>query len=105
MQRMYVSLHNRSAYSFGSSLIHAEALPAWAQFHSMPAIALTDLNGLYAAVKFQQLCHARGVKPMFGIELRINAFDSHADITLLARSMQGYTNLCQLVSFHHLRQR
>lgn len=97
---MYVSLHNRSAYSFGSSLIPVEALPAWAEFHGLPAIALTDLHGLYGAVKFRQECRRRGVRPIFGAELRL----CEVDVTLLARTQRGYTHLCRLVSLHHLRQ-
>ncbi len=66
---MYVSLHNRSSYSFGSSVIPPAQLAAFAEFHGMPAVALTDLNGLYAAVPFQQACQKAGVKPIFGTEL------------------------------------
>ena len=53
---MYIALHNRSAYSFGSALTMPEQLVAFAAEHRMPAIALTNLNGLYAAVSFQQAC-------------------------------------------------
>ncbi len=68
---MYVSLCNRSAYSFGSALTTPRQLVEFAAAHGMPAVALTDLNGLYAAVQFQQGCHAAGIKPIFGAELRV----------------------------------
>ncbi len=66
---MFISLHNRSSYSFGSSLTRPEQLATFAAEHGIPAIALTDLNGLYAAVEFQKACKRVGVKPIFGAEL------------------------------------
>ena len=66
---MFVSLHNRSSYSFGSSLTRPEQLATFAAQHGTPAIALTDLNGLYAAVEFQKACQRAGLKPIFGAEL------------------------------------
>ena len=55
---MYVSLHNRTAYSFGSALTMPGELAAFAREQGMPAVALTDLHGLYAAVEFQEACRA-----------------------------------------------
>ena len=46
----YVSLHNRSAFSFGSALTTPKQLVRFAKKQGMSAIALTDLNGLYAAI-------------------------------------------------------
>lgn len=68
---MYVGLHNRSAYSFGSSLTRVEELPSIAKAFGMPAVALTDVDGLYGAVAFQQACAAAGVRPIFGAELAL----------------------------------
>ncbi len=66
----------------------------------MPAIALTDRNGLYAAIEFQQACTKAGVKPIIGAELPL-AYGT--TVTLLARDLDGYGNLCRLVSLQHLR--
>ncbi len=97
---MYISLHNRSAYSFGSSLIVPEQMADFAARSNMQAVALTDRNGLYAAVAFQQACQKAGVKPILGAEFQ--PVDT-AEVTLLAQNMQGYGNLCRLASIHHLR--
>ena len=77
MADRFISLHNRSAYSFGSALAMPKQLVEFAVAHGMAAIALTDLDGLYAAVEFQQACHAVGIKSIFGAELRV-AIDSSA---------------------------
>lgn len=96
---MYIALHNRTAYSFGLALTRPEQLAAFATGQGMPAIALTDLHGLYAAVMFQQACRKVGVKPIFGTEMVV----STGQVTLLAMDARGYGNLCRLISKHHLR--
>ena len=97
---MSISLHNRTAYSFGSALSMPEQLVAFAAEHRMPAIALTDLHGLYAAVGFQQACEEAGVKPIFGTEFELA---EGFTVTLLAQTLDGYGNLCRLISLRHLR--
>jgi DNA-directed DNA polymerase III PolC len=91
----------------------------------MPAVALTDSNGMYAAVSFYKAAKKAGIKPIVGavldVEFRISN-DSSADLrkssfrnsknemrnsasvplTLLAADMEGYSNLCQLVTLRYL---
>jgi DNA polymerase-3 subunit alpha len=71
-----------------------------------PAVALTDRNGLYAAMPFTEACIAKGVQPVIGTALAVrrpaelgNAIDW---LVLLAKDDQGYANLCKLVSAAHL---
>jgi DNA polymerase III alpha subunit len=60
----------------------------------MPALALTDRNGLYGASLFARACEAAGIHPVFGAQL-----DLEGDaIVLLCRNMQGYRNLSQLIT-------
>jgi len=96
---MYVSLHNRSAYSFCSALTTVQQLVAFAAAHRMPAVALTDLDGMYGAIEFLKLCNGAGVKPIIGVELTLA---DGLSVTLLARDMGGYGNLCRLASLRHL---
>ncbi len=95
---MYVSLHNRSCYSFGLALSRPEHLARFARQQGMPAIALTDLNGVYGAVAFQQACAQVEVTPIVGTELHC----AEATLTLLACNAAGYANLCRLISLRHL---
>jgi DNA-directed DNA polymerase III PolC len=99
---MYVSLHNRSAYSFNTSLIHPDQLVDAAAGYGMSAIALTDLNGLYGAVGFQQACQRSGIKPILGVETELA---EGIEVTLLARGETGYRQLCRVVSRRHLEGR
>jgi DNA polymerase-3 subunit alpha len=72
-----------------------------------PAVALTDRNGLYAAMAFTEACIGKGVQPIVGAMLAVarpaelgpGAVDW---LVLLAKDEQGYNNLCHLVSSAHL---
>ena len=39
----------------------------------MPALAVTDHEGLYGAVRFYQACKAAGIKPIVGVELTVES--------------------------------
>jgi len=80
-------------------------------------VALTDTNGLYAAVPFCQKAQEKGVKPIVGVALDVEFRISNDEfrnakreirnstdvlLTLLATDMEGYSNLCQLVTLRHL---
>jgi DNA polymerase III subunit alpha len=71
-----------------------------------PAVALTDRNGLYAAMPFTDACVAKGVQPIIGTALgvaRPPELGRTIDwLVLLAKDEQGYANLCKLVSAAHL---
>ena len=72
-----------------------------------PAAALTDRNGLYAAMAFTDACSDKGVQPIVGATLAVarppETGSSGVDwLVLLAKDEQGYSNLCHLVSSAHL---
>ena len=73
-----------------------------------PAIALTDRNGLYAAMPFSDACFGKGIQPIIGAMLAITRPDDVAGgpsldwLVLLAKDETGYANLCKLVSSAHL---
>jgi DNA-directed DNA polymerase III PolC len=114
---VFVHLHCHSHYSFLRGVASPEEIVAAAVEQKMPAVALTDTNGLYAAVPFYQAATDARIKPIVGvvldIEFRISsdAFrnpknktrnSASTPLTLLAADMEGYSNLCQLVSLRHL---
>ena len=114
---MFIHLHCHSHYSFLRGVASPEEIIAAAAAQKMSAVALTDTNGLYAAVPFYQAAIAAGVKPIVGVVVDVELCASHfADrnsknenrhsqsvaIVLLASDMEGYSNLCQLVTLRHL---
>jgi DNA polymerase-3 subunit alpha len=83
-----------------------KAMAAQAAKLGFPAIALTDRNGLYAAMAFTDACIAKGVQPVIGASLAVARppeLGSEIDwLVLLAKDELGYSNLCKLVSSAHL---
>ncbi len=83
----------------------------------MSAVALTDTNGLYAAVPFYQTAKNAGLKPIVGVVLDVEGPQDQREtsryarndgnkpsttLVSLAMNMEGYSNLCQLVTLRHL---
>src|SRR5213080_2498749 len=96
---MYAELHAHSAFSFldGASLPEQLALTA-AQL-GLPALALTDHNGLYGSMAFAQEAKQLGLQAITGAEVTL-LDGSH--VTLLAETPEGYANLCRLITEAHL---
>jgi error-prone DNA polymerase len=65
----FVHLHVASGYSMQYGANHPADLVARAAEHGMTALALTDRDGLYGAVKFALACRSAGVRPIFGVDL------------------------------------
>jgi len=92
---MYIELHCHSNFSFLDGASHPDDLVARAREISMPAMALTDHDGLYGMVKFHNAAREQGIKPIIGAEMTLD--DGH-HLTLLVQNMTGYSNLCRLIS-------
>ena len=98
----YVELHCHSNFSLLDGASHPEELVARARDLGMPALALTDHDGLYGAVRFYRESKKAGIKPIIGAELTI---DRKYHLTLLAKNNHGYSNLCRLITQAQLRHR
>lgn len=73
----------------------------------MPAVAMTDLNNMFGAVRFYRAALSAGVKPILGADLLlapVAAGDRADRLTLLCRNGRGYGNLLRLLSRMHLEQ-
>jgi DNA polymerase-3 subunit alpha len=68
---MFVHLRCHSHYSFLRGVNPPEEIIAAAVKLKMPAVALTDTNGMYAAVPFYQAARAAGVKPIVGVVMEV----------------------------------
>ena len=64
-------LHVHSEYSVQDGLLSIKQLVKLAVERNMPAIALTDRNNMFAAIKFYEACVANGIKPLIGAEVSI----------------------------------
>jgi DNA polymerase-3 subunit alpha len=66
-----------------------------AQEAQLPALALADVNALYGAIEFVQRCRAAQLQPILGVDFTL---ETGCSLTLLAQDMNGYANLCRLVT-------
>ncbi|HWG62154.1 MAG TPA: DNA polymerase III subunit alpha [Streptosporangiaceae bacterium] len=119
----FVHLHVASSYSLRYGAAGPAVLAARARELGMPALALTDRDGLYGAVKHAVACAQEGISPILGADLalagpRAQALDPAARVlnsqaparlhtedaprvTLLASGRRGWASLCRLVSAAH----
>jgi error-prone DNA polymerase len=115
----YIELHATSAFSFLSAASEPDALIERAAELGMPAIALTDRNGLYGVARFHSAARRSGVRAHIGAEIAVTDFGNRlrpsswlphqcpeepARITLLCASQTGYKNLCQLITRFKMRE-
>src|SRR5437667_10030964 len=68
-----VHLHVHSNYSLLGGGSTVQALVERARATGMTALALTDHDGLYGAVRFYQAATAAGVRPILGVEMTLEA--------------------------------
>jgi DNA-directed DNA polymerase III PolC len=128
---MFVHLQCHSHYSFLRGVNPPEEIIVAAAEQKMPAVALTDTNGMYAAIPFYQAARKAGVKPIIGVVLDVewkvasgewrgkstetrsskietrkskleNRKACSMPLVLLAMDADGYSNLCQLTTLRHL---
>jgi error-prone DNA polymerase len=109
---MYIELHTHSNFSLLDGADHPETLVARAAALGMPALALTDHDNVYGAVRFWQAAQEAGIRPIFGAELTVawptavtpgddkNSTNGEAThhLTLLVENEAGWHNLCYLIS-------
>jgi error-prone DNA polymerase len=101
----FVHLDVRSFFSLKEGAFAPELLAEQAAGLGMPAVAMTDRDGLYGAARFVAACERVGVRPILGASLTVRAPappPRDASVVLLAQDAVGYANLCRLVTDAHL---
>lgn len=115
----YAELHAHSAFSFLDGASHPEEMAAEAGRLGLSALAITDHDGLYGAVRFANAARAIDLPTVFGAELHLGAPDvpggppvldpptgvpdprgSH--LLVLARGPAGYSRLSHAIGMAHL---
>ena len=92
----FIHLGVHSEFSIVDSIARVDELVKQAVNDQMPALALTDLSNLHAAVKFYTGCRSKGIKPILGSEIRLE--DPLGRVTLLAMNQIGWRHLTEVVS-------
>jgi error-prone DNA polymerase len=109
----YAELHAHSAYSFLDGASTPEELVEEAARLDLRALALTDHNGLYGAVRFAEAAAELDVRTVFGAELSLGSSRGSTARTeqpdppgphllVLARGPEGYRRLSRQLAAAHL---
>ncbi len=96
----YVPLWCKSAFSFHEGASHPEELVEEAHRLGLPALALTDRDGVYGVVEAYLKARELGVHLIVGAQVTVA---DGTEIVLLARDRAGYANLCRLLTVGRLR--
>lgn len=109
--RHFAHLHQHTDYSLLDGAARIRDLVAWVKEVSpeKPALAMTDHGNMHGTVQFYKAALAQGVKPILGLEAYLTSgsrFDrkrpeskidgGYFHLTLLAKDLEGYRNLCRL---------
>jgi error-prone DNA polymerase len=98
--RGYAELHAHSNFTFLEGSSHPEELVEAAAGLGLAALALTDRDGLYGAVRFSKAAADRKLPGIIGSDLTFGDGDR---VTALVENALGYANLCELISLGQLR--
>ena len=94
----FIHLNVASAYSLKYGTTQPADLVHRAAEFEMPALALTDRDGLAGAIRFTQSCVEYGIAPIIGVNCAIDLGSTKGRITLLAHSDGGWRSLCRLMT-------
>jgi DNA polymerase III subunit alpha len=103
---MYIHLRLHTEFSVVDGTVRIDEAVKTAAQYGQGALAVTDLNNLFGAVKFYKEARSNGVKPILGAEIWLEGFGS-ADagkeamlsrVILLVQNKQGYLNLSELLA-------
>ena len=107
MSARFAHLQVHSHYSLMRGVPGLETLCLAAVQRGFDALALTDTDGLYGAVRFLEVAKSAGLRPILGAEVTTPLASAAPDTgkaappnpngpraTLLVRDQEGYGNLC-----------
>ncbi len=96
----YVPLWCKSNFSFLEGASHPDELVDEAYRLGLPALALTDRDGVYGAVRAHVKARELGLGLIIGSQVSV---DDGSVIVLVAQDRGGYANLCRLLTKGRLR--
>ncbi|MBX9872299.1 MAG: PHP domain-containing protein, partial [Burkholderiaceae bacterium] len=99
---MFAHLRLHTEFSVVDGTTRIDDIVKAAARDGQPALAITDLNNLFGAVKFYKEARGKGVKPVIGVEIILEGLGQDplatSKMLLLAQNKQGYLNLSELLA-------
>ncbi len=99
----YVPLWVKSNHSFLEGASFPEELVERAHALGIPAIAITDRDGVYGLVRAHMRAKELGIRIVTGAQLTLDIEGSSHHVVALAKSRRGYADLCRALSIGHSR--
>ena len=106
---MFIHLRLHSEFSVVDGTVRIDEAVKTAIANGQGALAMTDLNNLFGAVKFYKQARSSGLKPIIGAEIVVEGFSAASKhdggkepalsrMVLLVQNTQGYLNLSELLA-------
>ena len=97
-----IPLHVHSYYSLMEGAVPVEDIIERAKSFSLPAVALTDTNGMYGLIEFSKKAAGAGIKPLLGAYID-DPSDKKINAVFIAKNAEGYADLCKIITSRKLR--
>lgn len=107
----FIHLRAQSENSVTQGLSTIKGIVSKAKNDKMPALALTDLNGMFGTIQFYKECRSKGIKPIVGVDLTVDSVDPvsqkvfQSQIAILAKNPEGYKSILDVHSRSYLENR
>src|SRR5688572_23642253 len=99
---MFVHLRLHTEFSVVDGTTRIDEVVKAAAADRQPALAITDLNNLYGAIKFYKEARGAGIKPVVGCEIMLQGLGADpaavSRVLLLVQNHTGYLHLCELLA-------
>src|SRR5574343_25448 len=99
---MFAHLRLHTEFSVVDGTTRIDSIVKAAAADGQPALAITDLNNLFGAIKFYKEGRGKGVKPLIGVEIVLEGLGQDVAATsrllLLVQNKQGYLNLSEVLA-------
>ena len=96
----FIHLRTHTEFSVVDGTLRIDDLVAAAKDDRQPALAITDLSNLFGAVKFYSAARKKGVQPIIGADIWLEADEPQRPVSrllLLIQNSQGYLHLSELL--------
>ncbi|HSC79106.1 MAG TPA: DNA polymerase III subunit alpha, partial [Chitinolyticbacter sp.] len=101
----FIHLRLHSEFSVVDGIVRIDDAVKRALELGQPALGVSDLMNLFGMVKQYKACRSAGIKPIIGIDARIENEedrDKPYRVLLIARNRAGYGRLCELLTDAYL---
>lgn len=96
---MSVHIHTRSCYTLLDSTLTIKQIVETAKNLGFSSVACTDRGVMHGAMEFYHACQQANMKPIFGLELKIEINQIPVDALVLAKNDEGFKGLIKTSSW------